>query len=296
MRVVLANHSSAPGAADDLARVLREQAALGLDLVTDGQLGWDDAIAPLLAGLGGVRLGPTVTLPGLARPYRQPIVEAKLRRHRSLCVDAYRRAAALTEAPIKVVCTGPHTLAHAAGLATTAYRSADHLAEELGAILAQEIAALVAAGAPAIQIEEPLILARPQDIRRLRALLEPLYDAAAGSALIIVATYGADAAALYAQLNSLPADVIAVDCAGRAGVCDAIAATGSGKPLALGVLDGASPGLEEPRALAQLLERLLRRYTHPTVYLQPSCGLRSLSPEQARAKLALLPALREVID
>jgi len=129
MRAVLANHSSAPGAADDLAGVLREQVALGLDLVTDGQLGWDDTIAPLLAGLGGVRLGPVTTLPGLARPYRQPIVEAKLRRHRSLCVDAYRRAAALTEAPIKVVCTGPHTLAHAAGLATTAYRSADHLAE-----------------------------------------------------------------------------------------------------------------------------------------------------------------------
>jgi methionine synthase II (cobalamin-independent) len=298
MRILLSNHSSYPGAPGDaeLARVLREQNGARLDLVTDGQLGWDDPITPLMRRLDGVRSGAPSTLPGLRGAFRQPIVQAKLRRHRPLCADAYRRAAALSAAPVKVVLTGPHTLAHAAAIATTAYRGADDLADELSGILAQEVAALAAAGAPAIQIDEPLILARPRDIRRLRALLEPLYDAAAGSTQVIVATYGGDAAPLYAQLNSLPADVIAVDCVGWPALDDAIADTGAGKLLALGLVDGAAPALEDVADLRRRLERLLHRYAQPTVYLQPSCGLAALTPEQARGKLGLLAPLRDAID
>ena len=298
MRVLLANHSSYPGTptAGDLARVLDEQVAAGLDLVTDGQLGWEDAIAPLMTRIDGVRCGAPVVLPGLPHAVRQPIVQAKLRRHQSLCLDAYREAAALTRAPLKAVLTGPYTLAHCSALATTAYRGADDLAEDLSAILAQEIAALVGAGAAAIQVDEPIILARPADVRRLRQLLEPLHDAAGGRATVIIATYGTDAGGLYAQLNSLPGDVIAVDCAGRQATCDAIAATGAGKPLALGIVDGTGAVREDVGALHRLLEQLLQRYSHPTVHLQPACGLGRLPPQTARDKIGLLAVARDALD
>jgi 5-methyltetrahydropteroyltriglutamate--homocysteine methyltransferase len=297
MRILLANHSSYPGAASDaeLARVVAEQAAAGLDLITDGQLGWTDPITPLLGRLDGVRFGAPTTLPGLPGTLRRPIIQARLRRHEPLYVDQFRRAAAASARPVKVVLTGPYTLAHAADITTTAYRDGHYLAEELSAILAQEVTALADAGAPALQIDEPLILACPHDMRRLRALLEPIYDAAAGRTQMTVATYGADAASLYAQLNSLPADVIAVDCAGRPDICAAIADTGSGKPLALGILDGRSPAPDDIASMARWCERLLRRYIHPTVWLQPSCGLAGLNAAEARAKLASLARLREAI-
>lgn len=297
MRVVLANHSSYPGAASDaeLARVVAEQADAGLDLVTDGQLGWPDPITPLLGRLDGIRFGAATTVPGLSDTLRRPIVQARLRRHEPLRVDDFRRAASTSARPVKVVLIGPYTLAHAADIATTAYRDAHHLAEELSAILAQEVTALADAGVLALQIDEPLILARPHEMRRVREVLEPLYDAAAGRTQMTVATYGADAASLYAQLNSLPADVIAVDCAGRPDICAAIADTGSGKPLALGIVDGRSPAPDDVANMARSCERLLRRYIHPTVWLQPSCGLAALSAAQARMKLASLAALRDAI-
>jgi methionine synthase II (cobalamin-independent) len=296
MRISIANHSSYPGGSgeSEVVRVLGEQAAAGLDLVTDGQLGWEDALTAPFAGLAGMRLGSSITRAGIPGSFRQPIVQAKLRRQRSICVEAFRRAAALTDRPLKVVLAGPHTLAHAAEIATTAYRSADHLADELSAILAQEAAALADAGAPALQIDEPFILSRPGDMRQLRALLEPIYDAAAGRMQVFVATYGADAAPLYAQLNSLPADVIAVDCAGRAALADVIAQTGSGKPLALGVID-ASAVVEDVADLARQCERLLRHYVHDTLWLQPACGLARLTAAQARAKIGVLSALRDAL-
>jgi len=293
MEIVLANHSTYPGAPTDaeLVRVLREQVDAGLDLVTDGQLDWPSPTASLLAAFDGVRLGATTPRAGMAAPLAQPIVEAKLRRRRPVTLDYYRRAAARSTRPVKTVLTGPFTLAQTATIATTAYASAAALADELAMLLAHEVAALAAIGAPAIQLDEPLLLQHPHEVRRLRELLEPIYDAAAGQTQVIVATHGADAGPLYAQLNSLPADVIAVDCT-HPGVCDAIAATGSGKPLALGIVDGTAAAIEGLHALRRLLERLLHRYVQPAVQLQPSCGLRTLPPGVARAKLEVLGALR----
>ncbi|HSP99535.1 MAG TPA: hypothetical protein VL049_20120 [Candidatus Dormibacteraeota bacterium] len=290
MRLVCATHGALPyGDAPsdaEVAATLRRQVEAGMDVVTDGQPGWADPVTPLLAPLNGIRLGPPLTLPlGIALAAR-PIVEAKLRRLHSPLLDAYRRAAPHATRPLKAVITGPYTLACAAEIATTAYRHAADLALDLSTLLAQDVTALAVAGAPVIQIDEPLLLAHPDDAKLVRTLLEPLVDAAQG-ATVLVATYGADAASCYAQLNSLPGDLIAVDCAGRREVIDAIAETGSGKPLALGIV-AANDAVEDPDALARLLDRLLARYIHDVVWVQPAAGLRALSPATADAKLRVL--------
>jgi 5-methyltetrahydropteroyltriglutamate--homocysteine methyltransferase len=303
MRILCANHSSYPAPGPDisaeagLAAALRDQEAAGLDLITDGQLTWGDPVTPMLAPLDGVRLGPPQALPGGLGEAAEPIVQGKLRRHRPLCVAAYTAAAQRALKPVKVVLTGPYTLAHAARIATTAYRGPSELARDLATLLAQEVAALVAAGAPVIQIDEPLILQRPLDARLLRELLEPLYDAAGGAAQIMVSTYGGDATALYAQLNSLPADVIALDCADRPALCDLIAESGSGKPLALGLVDysSGSPAASDIARLARLVERCVRRYAHDTIMLQPARGLRGAPVATARAALALLCDVRDSV-
>jgi 5-methyltetrahydropteroyltriglutamate--homocysteine methyltransferase len=301
MQTLVANHSSYPigseGAAapSPLAAVLAAQAAAGADIVTDGQIGWSDPIAPPFARLDGVRWGESRPLPFAALPYRVPIVEAKLRRRRPLLVDAYRQARAATSRPCKVVCPGPFTLAHLAEIRTTAYRNAGALAADLAIILAEETGALAAAGATVVQLDEPAILAHPGDVRLLRELLEPVYDAAAGQVQLIVTTYGADAAPLYAQLNSLPADVIGFDCASAPAVLEAVAQTGAARVLALGVVAGDRAALEDEAALIRAVEHALHRYVHPQLHLQPSCGLGPLTPEAAHAKLRLLCRTRTAL-
>jgi len=300
MQIVCANHSRYPSAGHptlpsptDVEDVLRAQEAAGMAVVTDGQLGWSDPVAPLLARLDGVRFGAVRALPGGLGRGPQPIINAKLRRHRPLCVAEYRRAAATAHALVKTVLTGPYTLAHAATITTTAYRDAAALAFDLAAILAQEVEALVAAGARVIQIDEPLILGAPRDVRLLRELLEPLADATGGAAELIIATYGGPAVPLYAQLNTLPGDVIAVDCVSDPRLIDIIAETGSGKPLALGL--SAAPATEA-RSIAAQLERALGRYVHPQVYLQPAYGLARLTPPAARATLEALANARALVQ
>jgi 5-methyltetrahydropteroyltriglutamate--homocysteine methyltransferase len=301
MRVLCANHSSYPVPSGDPLTILRavvgDQESAGLDLVTDGQIEWADPVTPVLAAFDGVRLGSPQPLPGGLGVAARPIVEGKVRRHRSFSAAAYERAAQCARRPVKAVLTGPYTLAHCATIATTAYRSPNELAAELGALLAHEVAALAAAGAAAVQIDEPLILQHPDDARVLRVLLEPLYDAAGGAAQVIVSTYGADATPLYAQLNSLPADVIAVDCATAPALFALIAESGAGKPLALGIADGrAELRLGSPAAdLTGAVQGCLQRYVHDTIILQPARGLRGLPLATARATLALVAAVGAAI-
>ncbi len=275
-----------------LAEILHEQAAVQLDWATDGQISWADPVSHLVERLDGVRLNGLLRFLDTNTYFRQPVIEAKLRRHRPLVTREYQRACAACPVPIKPVLTGPYTLARLSLIATTAYRSPPLLAADLSMILADEVRDLVAAGARMIQIDEPLILHHAEDIRLLRELLEPLQNATGEAAQLAVATYFGDAEPLYAQLNSLPADILALDCSESPRLLDAVAQTGSSKVLALGLINGRSTRLENPDDIARTLERLLHRYVHDSVYLQPSCGLEHLPRDRARAKLALLPDIR----
>ena len=278
-----------------LEEILREQATAQLDWATDGQITWADPVSHLAERLDGVRLNGLLRFLDTNTYFRQPVIEAKLRRRRPLVTQEYQRACAACPLPIKPVLTGPYTLARQSLIATTAYRNAPALAADLSTILADEVHDLVAAGARLVQIDEPLILQHPEDIRLLRELLEPLQNATGDAAQLAVATYFGDAEPLYAQLNSLPADIVALDCSESPRLLDAVAQTGSSKVLAFGLINGRSTRLENPDHVAGTLERLLHRYVHDTVYLQPSCGLEHLPRDRARAKLNLLPAIRKVI-
>src|SRR5260370_42343403 len=91
-------------------------------------------------------------------------------------------------------------------------------------------------------MDEPAIVEFAVDIHLLRQVLEPLWDAR-GAAQLVLATYGGDAEPLYAQLNSLPADIIALDVARNPGLAAVIAAPGASKILGLGVVGGGKPEL-----------------------------------------------------
>jgi 5-methyltetrahydropteroyltriglutamate--homocysteine methyltransferase len=281
--------------AENIRSAIQDQEKAGVDMVTDGQVGWADPVSHLVRHLDGVRLGETQSFLDSGIAFRAPIIEAKLRCRVSLTLEDYVRASETSQRPVKPVLVGPYTLAHCSRIATTAYRNVADLAADLSVILAQEVRDLARAGARLIQVDEPMILRHAEDVRLLRDLLEPLKVAAGDGTQLMLATYFGDAEPLYAQLESLPADVVALDLVEGRRLADAIAATGSGKILALGVTNGRSTGMEDTDSLILQVERILHRYIHDVVYLQPSCGLASLSRAQARAKLFLLAAVRDAL-
>ena len=274
--------------------VMHEQEHAGLDVVTDGQIRWYDPISHVMGALDGVRINGLLRYFDTNFYFRQPVVRAAVTRRGPIACDDFRLAAMAARAPVKPVLPGPYTLARLSVIEPGTYTSVAALAHALSDALVPEIEDLVRAGAQVIQIEEPAILTHPEDIRLLRQLLEPLW-AARGTAQLIVATYFGDAEPLYAQLNSLPADVLALDFTYSPRLVETIAATGASKILALGIVDGRNTRLESADDIARQVDTLLRHYTLDAIHLLPSCGLEYLPRDRARAKLELLAHVRRLL-
>jgi 5-methyltetrahydropteroyltriglutamate--homocysteine methyltransferase len=273
---------------------VHEQEHAGLDIVTDGQLRWYDPISHMMGALDGVRINGLLRYFDTNFYFRQPVVHGAVKRRGSMTGSDFAMASRAARMPVKPVLPGPYTLAHLSVIETGIYSGAPALAHALSDALATEVAELAQAGAQIIQIDEPAILWHPQDIRLLRQLLEPLW-AARGAAQLVVATYFGDAEPLYAQLNSLPADILALDFSYSPRLGGTIAAVGASKVLAFGVVDGRTTRMERADDVARQVDGLLRHYTLDTVHLLPSCGLEYLPRDHARAKLELLTHVRRLL-
>lgn len=272
--------------------IIHEQEQTGIDIITDGQVGWHDPISHFMGALEGVRINGLQRYFDTQFYFRQPVITAALRRRNPLVCGDFVKARHASRLRVKPVLPGPYTLARLCMIESGPYATVTALAVALSEIVAAEVSDLAREGAQIIQLEEPAILSRPTDIRLLRHLLEPAWDAR-GSAELMVATYFGDAEPLYAQLNSLPADVLALDFTCSPKLAEAIASTGSSKVLALGLIDGRNTRLEDPHAVASQIETILKQYVLDTAHLLPSCGLGHLPRNVARAKLELLARTRQ---
>lgn len=272
------------------ALALAEQDAAGVDVVTDGLVRWCDPVSHLAGKLAGVRLGGLLRFFDTNFYFRQPVIEGKSTRTRPLVLDEYQWAAKRTARPVKPVLTGPFTLARLS-LREPGAPSFEATVGALAEALAAEVAALAAAGARLIQIDEPALLQYPHEEPLARAAFGRL-AACKGSAELALALYFGDAAPLYPALLGWPADVLLLDFTYSPRLPAVVPAQACGKQLGFGLLDGRNTRLEDRATVLRPLESMLRHCQAPRAYLTTSCGLEYLPRDRARAKLQHLALLQ----
>ena len=270
---------------------IAEQVEAGLDLVTDGQIRWHDPISHLAAKLSGVRID------GLSRffdtnfYFRQPVVQGKLERTEPLLLEEFKFAQERSARPVKVVFTGPYTLARHSVEKTGGAGGFDKMLEGYTAALAAEVAALAGAGAKVIQVEEPALLKYLDDFPRLEQSLTALAMSKDSAQLALVFYFG-DPAPIYDHLQTLPVDLLGFDFTYNPDLVDRVASKGTARTLVLGLVDGRNTRLEDPASAARQLEKLARGADLNRAYLSPSCGLEFLPRGGARQKLKHLAVIR----
>jgi 5-methyltetrahydropteroyltriglutamate--homocysteine methyltransferase len=83
-----------------------------------------------------------------------------LGRSRPLAVHEYEFARSFTATPVKVALPGPYLMSRTMWMeciSDRAYRSREHLAEDVVRVLREELAFLLAAGVPLVQLDEPVL-------------------------------------------------------------------------------------------------------------------------------------------
>jgi 5-methyltetrahydropteroyltriglutamate--homocysteine methyltransferase len=270
---------------------LAEQAEAGLDLVTDGQIRWLDPISHLAAKLSGVRVNGLLRFFDTNFYFRQPVVRGKLERTNPLLLEEFKFAKEKSTRSVKAVLTGPYTLARYSVEEKGGAGGFDKMLEGYTAALAAEVAALAAAGATVIQVEEPALLKYPDDFPRLEQSLTALAMSKDSAQLALVLYFG-DPAPIYDHLQTLPVDLLGFDFTYNPGLVDRVASNGTARTLVLGLVDGRNTRLEDPAATARQLEKLAHGADLNRAYLSPSCGLEFLPRDRARLKLKHLAAIR----
>lgn len=267
-------------------RAIQEQERAGLDLVTDGQIRWEDLTHPVGAKLKHVRLG------GLRRffdnnvYYRRPLVTGTPTWTGPILVNWFTQAKGMATKPVKVVLPGPLTFTVLAEDQRNGAAKPEALLREMTAALRKEVEALVAAGATQIQLDEPALEPnQPLAEAGIRAINEVFQGI---KATRWVACYFFDVSPILPQLAMLQADVLSLDLV----TGPALAARVASLPqqVALGVLDARNTRLESPEEVARLVERAAKGRLDRT-WLTPNGGLEFLPHGRTLKKLELLVAV-----
>jgi 5-methyltetrahydropteroyltriglutamate--homocysteine methyltransferase len=270
---------------------VRTQEEIGLDVLVDGEQYRGDMVAHFAELMGGFRTGGLVRSYG-NRYYHKPVIVGEVRWPGPMTVEWWRWTQALTARPVKGMLTGPYTVMD--------WSFNDHYPDRKSACLAlarelrREVEALVEAGARIVQIDEPAISVRQEElpfaIEALSVVVEglPAY-------FITHACYGAFET-IYPDMLALPVDNL--DLAISNSALDLLAIFEKDpftKDLSLGVLDVHSHRVETPAEVKARVMRAVRVLPPERVWVDPDCGLKTRTVGEARGKLeAMVTGVRDL--
>ncbi len=267
-----------------IQQAVEDQIAAGIDLISDGQVR-ADIISLFAAGIPGFQRAPDGVWE-LAAPPDLP--------GEPLASGDYLLARLLAKgrAAVKGVLTGPITLALSTRLLPGAPydgNSDPQFILRLAGILGREAAALVAAGAEIVQIDEPMLPDAIQNGLELELAEQALRDVTAIIPFSILHIC-ADVRPIAYELLSMP--IAALNIAGAR--IDALSAfeaddlESAGIRLVYGCADTQAPQPESRQTIQARIERAVERLGAEHLWLSPDCGLRLHSRADAQEVLGEL--------
>ena len=328
-RVAFKSTDHAEAFSDATRLAIRDQEEAGLDIVTDGQMYFDDYVGVI----GSFCWYMYERIPGFdpAREEHPNAVGATDRTRDILLLsdwggvnnsgpvgpgplrlaDFYTAAAEHATRPLKVsVGAGPVNLAW--HVYFNYYKNPRELSEALAPIFNAEMKSLVAAGAKFLQFEDlgawlPLFTGNNDDFKWIADVVRQCIDGvdakiawhfcygnAWGNRLAGLFQKGYEAVLPY--LYDVPVDQFVLDFANRDMVdIDSIRDLPADKEVAIGVVDVRTSMVETPQEIAERIRKVIAVVPAERVYLTTDCGMKPLARPVARMKLAALAKAAQMV-
>ncbi|MBI3318898.1 MAG: methionine synthase [Candidatus Omnitrophica bacterium] len=270
---------------------IRIQEEIGLDILVDGEQYRGDMATYFAEHLEGFTISSLVRSYG-NRYYRKPIAVEAIRWTRPITVEWFTFAQKLTQKPVKGMLTGPYTMMDWSFDENYPNRRAFCL--DLARAIHEEVKALEAAGAKFIQIDEPAVSTRVEEVE---LAIEAMKICTKG---VRVQTgthicYG-DFEKVYPKILNLAVDQIDLEFTNsNFALLGLIRKVPFTKEVGFGVVDVHSHRVETVEEIKQSIRRGLELFEPSKLYVDPDCGLKTRLKEEAIAKLInMVAAVREV--
>ena len=272
---------------DEVTReAIADQVEAGVDLITDGQIRWEDGQTHFARKLRGFSINGLQRYFDTNVYFREPVAEGPVEWVEPITVEEFTFARTHSARPVKAVVTGPFTLA---ALSRNAhYPTREAFVAALARALNAELRALAAAGADVIQVDEPALCQHKDAYATFAGAMRTLLEGV--TAKTILCTYFGDVAGVYPQLLELPFDVLGLDFVAGHRNWDVIRSAPFTKELQFGLLDARNTRVETTDEITGAVRRLAEIVPPERMMLAPSAGLEFLPHGVARKKLRALVA------
>jgi 5-methyltetrahydropteroyltriglutamate--homocysteine methyltransferase len=288
---------------EEIAKVIRLQDELGLDVLVHGEPERNDMVQYFGEQLDGV----AVTEHGWVQSYgtryvRPPIVFGDVSRPAPMTVEWLTYAQSLTERPVKGMLTGPVTMLKWSFERDDQPREVT--ARQLALAIRDELADLERAGIGVIQVDEPALreglpLRREQRDAYLAWAVEAFRLATGGvrdETQIHTHMCYSEFGEILPAIDGLDADVTSIEAArSRMELVEDLARAGYEREIGLGVYDIHSPRVPPPEEMAELLQEALEPVGPARLWVNPDCGLKTRDYPEVLASLRnMVAAARSV--
>ena len=282
----------------EIAAAIREQEALGLDVLVHGEAERNDMVEYFGEQLAGFVFSGNGWVQSYgSRCVKPPIIVGDVARPRPMTVDWIRYAQSLTDRPVKGMLTGPVTLLNWSFVRDDQPRALTCL--QLALAIRDEVRDLEAAGIGIIQIDEAALreglpLRRAEQADYLAWAVRAFRIASAGVAgdtQIHTHMCYSDFNDIIAAVADMDADVTTIESARSDGrLLDAFRAFDFPSALGPGIYDIHSPNIPEPAELLDRLRRARQRIPAERLWVNPDCGLKTRAWTEVRPALAAMVA------
>ena len=287
----------------EIKTAVREQEALGLDVLVHGEAERND----MVEYFGEQLWGYVFSTHGWVQSYgsrcvKPPIIYGDVYRPEAMTVEFTRYAQSLTEKPMKGMLTGPITMLQWSFVRDDQARELTAL--QLALAIRDEVKDLEAAGIKVIQIDEPALREGLPLKRRDWAV----YLEWAVRAFKLASTGVADDTQIhthmcYSEFNdilpsiaALDADVITIETSrSNMKLLKGFGDFNYPNDIGPGVYDIHSPRVPNAQAMVYLLEKAAQVIPAEQLWVNPDCGLKTRGWEETREALShMIAAAREM--
>jgi 5-methyltetrahydropteroyltriglutamate--homocysteine methyltransferase len=262
---------------------IETQEKLGVDVLVDGEMYRGDMVAYFAERLPGFTEGGLVRAYG-NRYYHKPIITGEVSWPGPVTVDSWQFAQSLTKRPVKGMLTGAYTIMDWSF--NEHYPDRRSTATALAAVIRKEVEALIVAGCKIIQIDEPALSVRPEELPiALEAMERTTKDLDAY--FITHACYG-EFEHIYPGMLDLAVDNFDLEMSNSdLDLLEIFRRHPFTKDISFGVVDVHSHKLESHEEVRSRVESALTILPKEKVWIDPDCGLKTRTVEEAIEKLRL---------
>ena len=271
---------------------IKTQEEIGIDVLVDGEMYRGDMATYFAENIDGFKISGLVRSYG-NRYYRKPIISDKTKWRGPITVDMWKFAQSLTKKPVKGMLTGPYTMMDWSF--NEHYPNRREACLDMAHALHEEVKALADAGAKIIQVDEPALSARSEELSDFIIEAMNIATKSVNAYFITHSCYGAFEF-IYPDMLKLPVDNFDLEMSNsELDLVEIFKKHPFTKDISFGVVDVHSHVIEDVETVKKRIQRALEVLKPEQLWIDPDCGLKTRTTEEAITKLkVLVKATKEI--